>query len=708
MNTMNDFDVQVQRDKSLRVLNAVWLYDEDEECRRLVDESPEYGVYAHEALRKQDATLHSFGEDYARVVAPAMADEPMGLVEQTIAGMPEARRGVYQGEFDRLRLSGKDTRQDYYALYGKLVRDEVRGQYAEQQRVQRQQAERLEQVVSDTLAGRGGVPTPEDYTLLAGAGIDYKDLQLAGAVATAARMGMTAEQQADILFEQNASPAARQMALQQIAADALEEERKTGERGFFENMVGSFSSTGEAIEDVMGSILPSERNMLHPDMMRGTDGEWLDNRQLSEKVTNRAAWRGRVREAVEQGRGQAREAIGFRLSSMPSNLASGLVRLAPWLVPGIGQGPAMGGLAMDSLSQGYGVQQAARDDGDDSIGDAEVAGKAVAATVAGSIPMGGGSWLVRNGVGRLLPQGMTWGARALSKAPVAYGVNAAATTATFGATLPAVEYGLNALYDLAPWQDDRLDTGVRDLKMLGEQMGSGSYWAEQGLLGAVLGAPAAGATRGRALMYLGNLKGALSEGITRKQFESTIRMKPAEQMRELENIRRRNLEENAEGSIRQAVEEARALVDRERAVQMRTDEAIRAAMEEYGLSVGAAEQDGMVNLYYGGEVQPDGSFKRGEKFVTLTREDADVYLQASIGYKLEGTARMLRQAAGGKRLLDAFRDELKGEVRVEWMREADSLAKFEGWKERALERIEVRTAELVADGMDTADARRKA
>ncbi|MBR5878057.1 MAG: hypothetical protein IKY91_00805, partial [Akkermansia sp.] len=372
------------------------------------------------------------------------------------------------------------------------------------------------------------------------------------------------------------------------------------------------------------------------------------------------------------------------------------------------QGLAVGGLVTDSLSQGYGVQQAAADEGDDSIGDGQVMGKAAAATVAGSIPMGGGSWLVRNGVGRLLPQGMTWGARVLSKAPVAYGVNAAATTATFGATLPAVEYGLNALYDLAPWQDDRLDTGVRDLKMLGEQMGSGSYWAEQGLLGAVLGAPAAGATRGRALMYLGNLKGALSEGITRKQFESTIRMKPAEQMRELENIRRRNLEENAEGSIRQAVEEARALVDRERAVQMRTDEAIRAAMEEYGLSVGAAEQDGMVNLYYGGEVQPDGSFKRGEKFVTLTREDADVYLQASIGYKLEGTARMLRQAAGGKRLLDAFRDELKGEVRVEWMREADSLAKFEGWKERALERIEVRTAELVADGMDTADARRKA
>ncbi len=727
MNTMNGLDMQVQREKSLRVLNAVWLYDEDEECRRLVDESPEYGVYAHEVLRKQDATLHSYGEDYARAVAPGLADEPLGLVERTLAGMPEERRGVYQGEFDRLRMSGKDTRQDYYALYGKLVRDEVRGQYAEQQRVQRQQAERLAQVVSETLAGRGGLPTPEDYTLLTGAGIDYKDLQLAGYVAAAARQGASAEQQADILFEQNASPAARQMALQQIAADALEEERKTGERGFFENMVGSFSSTGEAIEDVAKSILPSERNMLHPDMMRGTDGEWLDNRQMSEKVTNRAAWRGRVREAVEQGRGQAREAIGFRVSAMPSNLASGLVRLAPWLVPtpaakGTGvarflgqmlvdsaaQGVAIGGLVTDSLSQGYGVQQAARDEGDDSIGDGQVMGKAAAATIAGSIPMGGGSWLVRNGVGRLLPQGMTWGARALSKAPVAYGVNAAATTATFGAALPAVEYGLNALYDLAPWQDDRLDTGVRDLEMLGEQMGSGAYWAEQGLLGAVLGAPAAGATRMRAVRYLGDLKGALSEGITRKQFESTIHMKPAEQMRELEKMRRRNLEEDAEGSIRQAVTAARELVDRERAVQMRTDEAIRAAMEEYGLSVEAAEQDGMVNLYYGGEVQPDGSFKRGEKFVMLSREDADVYLQASIGYKLENTARMLRRAAGSKRLLDAFRDELKGEVRVEWMREADSLAKFEGWKERALERIETRTVELVADGMAADDARREA
>lgn len=711
MNTdmMNDFDGMMRRAKSQEVLHAVWLYDEDEAARKLVDESAEYGVYAHEALRKQDATLHSYGEDYARAVAPELADEPMGLVEQVLDRMPEERRGVYRGEFDRLRLSGNDRRQDYYGLYGRIVRDETRRQYAEQKRVLQQEQERVQGLVSATLAGKAGVLSPEDFSLLTKAGINYDDVQLAGYVATLARHGATAEQQADVLYERKASPAARQMALQQITADALEQERKTGERGFFENMVKSFSSTGEAVEDVMGSMLPSEQNMLSPGVMRGADGEWLDGAQLSERVTNRAAWRGRVREAVESGRGQAREAIGFRVSSMPSGLATGLVRLAPWLVPGIGQGPAMGGLVTDSFSRGYGVQQSAADAGDGSVSDVQVQGKVLAQTVAGSIPMGGGSWLVRNGVGRLLPQSMTLGARALSKAPVAYAANAAATTATFGAVLPTVEYGLNAVYDVMPGTHDKLDTGARDLEMLGEQLGTGSYWAEQGLLGAVLGAPAAGATRRRATMYLGELRGAMSEGITRRQFESTIHMKPEEQMRELEKMRRQNLEVDAEATIKRAVEQSREFYDREKALQWRTDEAIRAAMEEFGFSVEAAGEEGMVNLYYGGEVQPDGTFKRGEKCVTLPREDADVYLQASIGYKLEGMADLLKNTLGNRRLLDAFREDLKGEVRVEWMRDPDNLANAERIKKRALERIETRTGELMTEnGLNDADARRLA
>lgn len=130
--------------KKQDVLHAVWLYDEDEECRRLVDGSAEYGVYREEVLRKQDDALPCYGEDYARAMVPEMADEPLGLVEATLAGMPEERRKVYQGELERLKLSGKDTKLDYYGLYGRLVRDEVRGQYEQQKMVQKQQAERVE------------------------------------------------------------------------------------------------------------------------------------------------------------------------------------------------------------------------------------------------------------------------------------------------------------------------------------------------------------------------------------------------------------------------------------------------------------------------------------------------------------------------------------------------------------------------------------
>lgn len=128
-----DFDEQVRRDKAARVLQAVWLYDEDAECRQLVDASPEYSVYKAEALRKVDAALPCFGEDYARTVAPQLAEEPMRLVEASLAAMPDARKESYRADFLNLRTRGGDTRQDYYALYGRMVRDDVRSKWDAQQ-----------------------------------------------------------------------------------------------------------------------------------------------------------------------------------------------------------------------------------------------------------------------------------------------------------------------------------------------------------------------------------------------------------------------------------------------------------------------------------------------------------------------------------------------------------------------------------------------
>ena len=145
---MNDFDAQVRREKASKTMHAIWLYDEDDECRKLVDASPEYSVYSNSALRKNDATLHSYGEDYARAVVPGFTGEPMSLVENVIAKLPEERRSAYQTEYDRLSLSRKDTKNDYYALFAKIIRDEVRGKYAEQQKKQELLKQELDDVQS--------------------------------------------------------------------------------------------------------------------------------------------------------------------------------------------------------------------------------------------------------------------------------------------------------------------------------------------------------------------------------------------------------------------------------------------------------------------------------------------------------------------------------------------------------------------------------
>lgn len=703
----DDFERVAMARQRAEVLSSVFLYDEDEEARAKVDADDYASVYSVPRMRG-DESLHVLGRDLALTVDTDLADMPMDLAQRAIERVEdEGRRNGYRERLQQLGAKGGDTAQDYYRLYAQIERDGVQLNYREQKRVQKEQGEQLELLVGDMLAGRKGPLSPEEFDLLNRGGILYSDIELAGYVAGLARAGVPAEQQADILYERKASAAARQMALQQIVADALEEERKTGERGFFENMVGRFSETGEAVEELTRNLLPSERNMIHPNMMRGEDGEWLSGEEVSEKVTNRAAWLGRVREAVEQGRGMAREEIGFRVSSMPANLTSTLVHLGPWMVPLIAQGPAMGGLATDALAHGYGVQQAELEAGKDSIGDGQILGKTHAEVFAGTLPMMAASMLVRRGVGRLLPP--TLMARFTSRTGGAYAANALGTTFTFGTVLPTATNVTNALYDtVAWWQDDKLDTGLQGLEAQAEQMGTLSYWGEQGLLGAVLGAPATGATRQRARRYLGDLKGALREGITRKQFESTIHLKPREQMRRLAELREQNEAEDYEGTVKRAVKESEAFVDREKAQQMRTDKAIKASMEAMGLSIENAEQEGFVDLYHGGEVLPDGTFKRGEKKVRLSRADAEVYLQAVIGYRLEGMARAMKSAAGNKRLLDAFRETLKGEVRVEWMREADNLAKFEGWATRAKERIEVRRAELEADGMEAEQARRAA
>ena len=124
-----------------KVLESVWLYDEEPDARKMVDKDDEFSVYAHKALRKNQDALRVYGRDYARVANPGLADMPLTLADAMIESVrDESRRKQYRDEFDALGTGGKDTADSYYALYAKIVRDETRHRYFQQKEQERRLA----------------------------------------------------------------------------------------------------------------------------------------------------------------------------------------------------------------------------------------------------------------------------------------------------------------------------------------------------------------------------------------------------------------------------------------------------------------------------------------------------------------------------------------------------------------------------------------
>ena len=334
--------------KKLDVLNAVWLYDEDEDCRRMVDESAEYGVYAHEALRKHDATLHSYGEDYARAAAPQLAEEPMGLVESVLAGMPEERRGVYQGEFDSLKLSGKDTRQDYYALFGKMVRDEVRGKYAEAKAEEARQKELLEQQAADYealiaggLAGTITAPTPEQFALLNRGGVKWESIVRARRASGLAKGDKVNQSLAADMVE--GDEVARQLVLQEVARSSKKHrEEMEGENYFTSTFYGGVRTLEHFAAKVDRYLPRASTPSRELDVTRGqlrfdADGhpyeEFLTPDEQEARRKHRAAFLGDVALAREAGVAEAEEGIGWKFSHMPANLTRMALDLGEFIHP---------------------------------------------------------------------------------------------------------------------------------------------------------------------------------------------------------------------------------------------------------------------------------------------------------------------------------------------------------------------------------------
>lgn len=146
--TSEDFWSRAKRDAELRdrekqerlkaaeLLHHVWLYDDEEDSRAAVDASDKYSFYGSGRTRCTDELLPVYGRDYAEAVMPNVADDPWACIEEYLRGMSDERRKAkYKAEFKLFKArSGKDE-DDYYGLLGRMIRDEVREQYAEKQRL---------------------------------------------------------------------------------------------------------------------------------------------------------------------------------------------------------------------------------------------------------------------------------------------------------------------------------------------------------------------------------------------------------------------------------------------------------------------------------------------------------------------------------------------------------------------------------------------
>lgn len=270
-----------------------------------------------------------------------------------------------------------------------------------------------------------------------------------------------------------------------------------------------------------------------------------------------------------------------------------------------------------------------------------------------------------------------------------------------GVAMPLARGGLDYLYDSMPWADSKLATGADELAGWYNELGSGRRWA--GVLGMALagGAPHAYGTRNNARRILAERKGAMVEGVTGEQFDSTLYLPERERVEKLAAFSRENREREPEEVIRRAIAACKDEVDRQKADEMRQDAAVEAAMQSLGYSIEASGEGGKGFLYYEGYFNERGEFERGAKRMELDADDLAVFVQQVLDAKANRflrsvgvgeTAQRMRDEMGKMRLVDAFRETVKGDVSVEWMR-PEAMRMIEERGQRAAQRLEQRVRE---------------
>lgn len=738
-------DADEERQKRLELFLQIPLYDEDASVRKAVDDSPEFRIYggAQKTLRSPGA-YHIYGKDLARLVAPDMLNNPLELVQRTIAGVDdEVERSSWQSELDALMTSGKDDARSYWGLFGKMTWQKVQGEYARYREEQRRQQElydenqyRVNGLVQRAIDGFEVEPTPEDMQLIREAGVDWQEV---AACSKAMRMlgypygakgfdaAITSETARKVYGVIKDHPQARQLLMQQLA-----EIGRNNDAGAVASLLEGVLSFGENVKETLNhydlaEVLPQSEGTLrdslhqkgleavaaflddHPEM---ASNEALCNeiymgpfRQYEENSAVAALW-GEMKNAVETGRAENVDVLGQTMRDVGSGAAF-MLRLMPF-VRGFN---LLAGPAGERQRVALKAYEANMDMADPAIGaqagaygliDAAALLRAPAA-VYGLL----GRATLNTGLGARYALFAARPAGALA-------VNAARGTLDAAVIIPGAMGGLKALYDASPLvADERLNTGMEELASLQAQLSDPKYLVSMAANGILFSGVGVRHVRGRAaqgLQRYASYRVMRMNGLTERQCADIAKLPAQERMQAMEQAVRDNVQSDPEANLRRSIDACRAELNRRQAQEMRADNAVQAALEARGYSLRESEQEGKVWMYTDGRMNPDGSFSPGEKKVLMTQEDADVFVQVIMRRELEATASAMRKEAGKMRLLDAFTSNLKGNARVRIMPRPETLEGLNRKAAQADERAVARSRELMSEneGLSEAEARARA
>ena len=738
-------DADEERQKRLELFLQIPLYDEDASVRKAVDDSPEFRIYggAQKTLRSPGA-YHIYGKDLARLVAPDMLNNPLELVQRTIAGVDdEVERSSWQSELDALMTSGKDDARSYWGLFGKMTWQKVQGEYARYREEQRRQQElydenqyRVNGLVQRAIDGFEVEPTPEDMQLIREAGVDWQEV---AACSKAMRLlgypygirgfdaAITAETARKVYGVIKDHPQARQLLMQQLA-----EIGRNNDAGAVASLLEGVLSFGENVKETLNhydlaEVLPQSEGTLrdslhqkgleavaaflddHPEM---ASNEALCNeiymgpfRQYEENSAVAALW-GEMKNAVETGRAENVDVLGQTMRDVGSGAAF-MLRLMPF-VRGFN---LLAGPAGERQRVALKAYEANMDMADPAIG-----AQAGAYGLIDSAALLRAPAAVYGLLGRAtLNTGLGARYALFAARPAgALAVNAARGTLDAAVIIPGAMGGLKALYDASPLvADERLNTGMEELASLQAQLSDPKYLVSMAANGILFSGVGVSHVRGRAahgLQRYADYRVMRMNGLTERQCADIAKLPAQERMQAMEQAVRDNEQSDPEANLRRSIDACRAELNRRQAQEMRADNAVQAALEARGYSLRESEQEGKVWMYTDGRMNPDGSFSPGEKKVLMTQEDADVFVQVIMRRELEATASAMRKEAGKMRLLDAFTGNLKGNARVRIMPRPETLEGLNRKAAQADERAVARSRELMSEneGMSEAEARARA